>query len=56
MKEGDKRAVVQSVTEEKDLRVYFRSDLKPEKHCVKSAAKARSILAMVRRNFRRMDE
>jgi len=31
MKEGDKRVVVQSVTEEKDLGVYFTSDLKHRK-------------------------
>ena len=56
MKEGYKRVEVQSVTKEKDLGVYFTSDLKPEKQCPKSAAKARSILAMARRKFKRMDE
>jgi hypothetical protein len=30
MKEGDKRAEVQSVTEEKDLGVYYTSNLKTE--------------------------
>jgi len=56
MKGGDNRVVVQSVCEKKDLGVYFTSNLKPEKHFLKSAAKERSILAMVRRNFSRMDE
>jgi len=49
--------VYTSVTSDlKDLGVYFTRDLIPEKHCLKSAAKVRSILAMVRRNVRRMDE
>ena len=56
MKEGDKRVEVQSVTQEEDIGVYFTSDFKPEKQCLKSAVKARSILAMVRWNFKRMDE
>ena len=39
MKDGDKRVEVLSVMEEKDLGVYFTSDHKPEKQCLKSAAR-----------------
>ena len=40
---------------EKDLGIYITSDLKPSTQCVKAARKARSVLAMVRRNFKRLD-
>jgi len=40
---------------EKDLGIYITSDLKPSTQCVKALRKARSILAMVRRNFKRLD-
>jgi hypothetical protein len=36
--------------------VFVRSDLKASNHCIKSAAKARRIIGMVRRNFRRLDK
>jgi ribonuclease P/MRP protein subunit RPP40 len=44
------------IKEEKDLGVFVRSDLKASNHCIKSAAKARRIIGMVRRNFRRLDK
>jgi Reverse transcriptase (RNA-dependent DNA polymerase) len=44
------------IKEEKDLGVFVRSDLKASNHCIKSTAKARRIIGMVRRNFRRLDE
>ena len=37
------------------LGIYITSDLKPSTQCVKALRKARSILAMVRRNFKRLD-
>ena len=56
MHEAKTRVEVQSVVEEKDLGVCFTKDLKPAKQCIQAAARARTILGMVRRNFRRMDE
>jgi len=55
MMDGTSKVEVQSVNEEKDLGVYFASDLKSSKQCIKSAAKARSVLGLVRRHFRRLD-
>lgn len=55
MTEGGISVQLNSVNEERDLGVFFTSDLKPSRQCLKSAAKARSILAMVARNFRRLD-
>src|SRR5664279_2088459 len=46
---------LQVVRNEKDLGVYFTDDLKPSTQCTKAVGKARSILAMVHRNFRRLD-
>jgi ribonuclease P/MRP protein subunit RPP40 len=56
MREDTVQIELESVTEEKDLGVYFTSNIKPSTQCIKSAAKARRIIAMVRRNFRRMDK
>jgi len=47
--------VIEQITEEKDLGVYITVDLKPSTHCVRAAAKARSVMGMARRNFRRLD-
>ena len=47
---------LQSVDEERDLGVFFTKDLKSSTQCVRSAAKARRIIGMVRRNFRRLDK
>jgi len=46
---------LQSVSVEKDLGVFTTDSLKPSLQCQKSAAKARSVLALVRRNFRRLN-
>jgi len=47
---------LEHVQEEKDLGVFFTNDLKPSMQCQKSAAKARRIIGMVRRNFKRLDK
>lgn len=47
--------IVQQIAEEKDLGVHLTEDLKPSTQCVRSAAKARSVMGMVKRNFRRLD-
>ena len=45
--------VIEQITEEKDLGVYITADLKPSRptQCVRAAAKARSVMGMVRRNL-----
>jgi len=48
--------VIEQITEEKDLRIYITADLKPSMQCVRAEAKARSVMGMVRRNFRRLDK
>jgi len=55
MTEGTKKTVLQSVQEEKDLGVVVRLDLKSTSQCNKSAAAARRIIAMVKRNFRKLN-
>jgi len=45
--------IIQQLAEEKDLGVHLTEDLiKPSIQCVRSAAKARSVMGMVNRNFR----
>ena len=39
------------VDHEKDLGVWFTSDLKPSLHCCKAAASAMKVLSMTRRSF-----
>jgi len=48
MSDSSTKIKVQSVNEEKDLSVYFISDFKSSKQCIKSAAKTRSVLGLVR--------
>jgi len=47
---------IEQITEEKDVGVYITADLKPSTQCVRAAVKARSVMGMVRRNFRRLDK
>jgi len=49
------RNELQTVKAEKDLGVFCTDDLKPSTQCIKAAGKARSVLAMVHRSFRRLD-
>ena len=46
---------MESVHEERDLGVIITSDLKSSSHCLKSAATARKLIAMVRRTLRNLD-
>jgi ribonucleases P/MRP protein subunit RPP40 len=55
MAEGNSKTEIMPVQEEKDLGVIFTRDLKPSIQCRKSAAKARRIIGMVRRSFRKLD-
>jgi len=44
--------MILEVKEEKDLEIYTRNDLKSSTQYMKLANKARSVLEMVRRNFK----
>jgi len=46
---------LEEVANERDLGVIISSDLKPSSQCITSAAKARRVIGMVRRNFRHLD-
>ena len=46
---------LESVQEERDLGVLIRSELKSVSQCNKSAATARRVIGMVRRNFKHLD-
>jgi len=39
------------VTEERDLRVIIKSDLKCSKQCLKAVSMANKVLGMIRRTF-----
>ena len=39
------------VDHEKDLGIWFTSDLKPSLHCCKTAVSAMRVLSMIRRSF-----
>jgi hypothetical protein len=57
MEEDDgKRVMIDEITTEKDLGIYVSNDLKPSRQCSKAAGKARSVLVMVRSNFKRLDD
>ena len=47
--------MIERTTEERDLAVIITDNLKPTSQCVKAAAKARSVLGVVRRHFKRLD-
>ena len=56
MMEGTRKTILESVQEETDLGVVVRSDLKSTSQCNRAAAAAaRRIIAMVRRNFKKLD-
>jgi len=47
--------IISRTSEEKDLGIFISDNLKPSVQCTKAAARARSVLGMVRRNFKRLD-
>ena len=47
---------IETSVEERDLGVMVTDNLKPSAKCIKAAAKARAMLGMVKRNFRKLDE
>jgi len=47
---------IEASVEERDLGVMVTDNLKPSAQCIKAAAKARAVLGMVKRNFRKLDE
>jgi len=56
MTEGTNKVEVQCAHGEKDLDVFLTSDLKSSRQCIKSAARARSILGLIWRHFRQLDK
>jgi len=56
MDDSGNSTTIQQIAEEKDLGVHLTEDLKPSIQCVRSAAKARSVMGMVSRNFKRLDK
>jgi len=48
--------IIQRIAEEKGLGVHLTDDLNPSTQRVRSAAKARSVMGMVKRDFRRLDQ
>jgi len=56
MTDSSVRVEMQSVSEEKDLGVNMMQVLKTCSQCAKAANKARSVVGMVHRNFRRLDQ
>ena len=56
MSDESDRKELQTIQEEKDLAVLVRADLKPSTQYVQVAAKARKIIGMTRRNFRRLNK
>ena len=55
MTEGSVKKKLESVQQEKDLGIIVSSNLKSSEQCIKAAATARRVIAMVRRNFKRLD-
>ena len=55
MGEDSARKELETVHQERDLSVIVTSDLKSSSQCLKSAATARKVIAMVRRTFRNLD-
>ena len=49
-------STIEQTAEEKDLGVHLTADLESSTQCLKSAAKTRSVVGMVKRNFRRQDK
>lgn len=56
MNENDVVTTLQNVKEIKDLGVVFMDNLKPSTQCVKSAAKAQSVLGLIKRTFKNIDK
>jgi len=54
MGENSARKELESVHQERHLRVIITSDLKSSSQCLKSVATARKVIAMVRRTFRNL--
>jgi len=54
MEQGPTRKELESVQEERDLGVTITADLKSARQCTKSAATARRVIGMVRRNLRHL--
>lgn len=47
---------LEAITEEKDLGVFVTANMKPSKQCITSAKKARSVLGLIHRHFRKFSK
>jgi hypothetical protein len=56
LRDKDKLIELQETREEKDLGMWVTADLKPARQCTAAAAKARSVLGMVYRHFKKLDK
>ena len=52
MSENGDTTLLEEITDEKDLGVHIRNDLKPTNHCVQAVKKANSVLRMISKAFR----
>ena len=55
LQNGEKLEELQTVKEEKDLGVYTTNDLKPGRHWRAAAARASSMLGLIKRHFKMLD-
>jgi len=55
MTKGSLSKKLESVQEERDLGIIVSSNLKSLQQCIKAAATALRVIAVVRRNFKRLD-
>jgi hypothetical protein len=56
MTTSDKVTKLEEIREERDLGVIIADNLKPSQQCSKAAAKARSVLGVIGKHFRRLDK
>jgi len=56
MSDWNNTTQLEYITVEKDLGVYMTNNLKPTEQCIQAAKKAMSVLAMVNRQFKIIDE
>jgi len=53
--DGSTRKKLECVHQERNLGILVCANLKSSQQCTKAAATARRVIAMVRRNFKRVD-
>jgi ribonucleases P/MRP protein subunit RPP40 len=56
LKNSNGNTTLTKTTEERDLGILVRNDLKPSPHCAFAAAKASAVMGLVSRHFKNMDQ